>query len=185
MPNFGPSSVRTRSAVERAAAFRALSLGLPQSAAKYSSNDADRVGAVAGVALPGKKLMHIGNRQLAQNLSAQRWLEVQTHRVRVAVRLLSLTCPGRLASATDPRSRRRLAACRGRSRARLRLAIGRHRDTPSPRHGRGDSSPRLLGRSRNEVGECCLCDTPRGANFHRSQLPIRAAAWPDHCGSAR
>jgi len=84
MPDFGPSSVRTRSAVERAAAFRALSLGLPQSVAKYSSNDADRVGAVAGVTLPGKKLMHIGNRQLAQNLSAQRWLEVQTHRVRVA-----------------------------------------------------------------------------------------------------
>ena len=64
---------------------QALSLSLPQSAAKYSSNDADRVGAVAGVALPDKKLINIRNRQLAQNLSAQRWLEVQTHRVRVAV----------------------------------------------------------------------------------------------------
>jgi hypothetical protein len=49
---------------------QALSLGLPQSAAKYSSNDADRIGAVAGVALPSEKLINIGDRQFAQNLSA-------------------------------------------------------------------------------------------------------------------
>jgi hypothetical protein len=41
-----------------------------QGAAKYSSNDADGVGAVAGVALPGEELINIGDCQLAQNLSA-------------------------------------------------------------------------------------------------------------------
>jgi hypothetical protein len=40
-----------------------------QSAAKYGSNDADRVGAIAGVALPGEELINIGDCQLAQSLS--------------------------------------------------------------------------------------------------------------------
>lgn len=66
-------------------ANQALSLGLSQGAAKYSSNDADRVGAVASVALPGEELINIGDCQFAQNFAAQRRFDVQTHSVRVAV----------------------------------------------------------------------------------------------------
>jgi hypothetical protein len=67
-----PSSLRTRGATESAAAFRetkAFPLGLFQSTAKYGSNDADRVGAISGVALPGEELINIGDCQLAQSLS--------------------------------------------------------------------------------------------------------------------
>jgi hypothetical protein len=54
----------------RVARNQALQLGLPQGAPKHSSNDADRVGALAGVALSCEELINIGDRQFAQNLAA-------------------------------------------------------------------------------------------------------------------
>ena len=92
---------------------QALSLGLSQGAAKYSSNDADRVGAVASVALPGEELINIGDCQFAQNFTAQRRFDVQTHSVRVAVQgYFPLPAQEGLPLATDPGKRRPFAGHR-------------------------------------------------------------------------
>ncbi len=64
-PPFVAPNARCGGEGGRIARNQALSRGLPQGAAKYSSNDADRVGAVAGVALPGEADQH--RRQFVQN----------------------------------------------------------------------------------------------------------------------